>query len=199
MKTSEHLLNEALEIKNALFRFLHHPMSEIKHVPDWPWARLLLFQIVITAVTGALNGLAEQRIFFGVFAGLFFRPVITLIMMGIATLFFYYCFQIFAEKTVAPRHLFTVVLFANIPQFLFQTIEGFVPPVALVGMAFTALLLLVGFVENFQLPRKLAVRLIAVLYAIFFALWLWNSITSSKFEKAWKNQHSDAPEVELGN
>ncbi len=196
--SSEFLLQEALALKSVLLRFLRHPLEEIKNVPDWQWSRILILHVAIAASTGALSGLAEQRVLFGIVAGFFFKPFVTLTLMGISSLFFYYCFQIFAEMTVSFRRLFTVVLFANIPQFLFQTIEGFVPPIALVGMAFTALLLLVGFVENFKLNRKLAIRLLSFLYVIFFVLWIWNNFNSAKFERAWRTDSSDAPEVELG-
>jgi hypothetical protein len=65
-------------------------------------------------------------------------------------------------------------------------------------MAFTGLLLLVGLVENFQLNRKLVIRLISSLYALFFVLWFWDRIASSKFEKSWSTDRVQAPSVELG-
>jgi hypothetical protein len=198
MKRSELLLQEILEIKRTLIQFLRHPMTEMKSLPDWPWLRLAILHIGVTAITGALGGFAEHRIIWSIFVGLFISPILYLIILGISTLFFYYCFQIFAERTVSPRRLFTVILFANIPQFIFQIISGFVPPITLVGMAFTALLLLVGLVKNFQLNRKLVIRIISSLYALFFAIWMWDRIQSSRMEKSWNLDHQEAPAVELG-
>jgi hypothetical protein len=200
MSRKELFLSEALEIKRHLVQFLKHPMQEIKHIPDWPWGRLLALQISMAAVTGALAGLAERKTTFAIIAGLFLSPILTLITLGISTLFFYYCFQIFAGKTVAARSLFTVILFASIPQYIFQIISGYVPPITYVGMAFAAYLLWVGFIENFQLDRKLMLRLIVALYAILFILTAWNQIRSSpRWEKVMGSPDSyEAPEVELG-
>jgi hypothetical protein len=198
MNPSKYLPPLAQEIQQALIRFLRHPLSEMRSLPDWDWQRLLLLHFFITASTGVLSGLTGPRVFGGILSGLFFKPVVTLIILAISSLFFYYCFQIFAGKTVAPRQLFTVILFANIPQFIFQVLEVLVPPIVLVGMAFTAFLLLVGFVENFKLDRRLASRIIAFIYVLFFTLWMWNKISTSQIEKSWKADSDDAPAVELG-
>jgi len=198
MSRKEFLLNEALEVKKTLVQFLRHPMTEIKNVPDWHWPRIIGLHVVVTAFTAALTGLVEQKLSFSILFGLFLTPLFTLITFGIMTLFFYYCFQIFAERTISIRKLFTIILFASIPQLFLRIIEAYVPPITLVGMAFTALLLMVGFVENFLLPRKLIVRLIAILYAILFTIWIWDQITSSRMEKNWSHDRIEAPEVELG-
>lgn len=198
MSRKEFFLNEVLQVKQTLFQFLRHPVQEIRHVPHWPWARVLGLLVAITAVIGAVTGLIERKLSFSIIAGLFLTPILTLITLSIMSLFFYYCFQIFAERTLSYRHLFTVILFASIPQFVLRVLEGYVPPIAMVGMAFTAFLLMVGFVENFQLPRKLVIRLIAVLYTILLALWLWEQATNSVMVKNWSHDRVEAPEVELG-
>jgi hypothetical protein len=198
MIRSEVLLNEALEIKRVLIQFLRHPMSEIKNTPDWEWPRVFILMAAVTSITGFLGGVIEQRFLWAFFSGIFLSPLLATVMLGVSTLFFYYSFQIFAEKTVSIRQLFTLILFANIPQFIFQMISGIFPPVTLVGMALTALLLLVGFVETFQMDRKLVIRLIGGLYALFFTLWLWDRISSTQLEKKWGFERSQAPAVELG-
>ncbi len=198
MSFQEKIKSDLIEIKNFLIPFLRHPMEEIKAVPDWTWHRIFLLQILITASTGVLGACVERKSTFSIITSLIVSPILTLLMLGISTLFFYYCFQIFANHTVSFRKLFTVVLFANIPQFLFQIVSGYVPPISLVGMALTALLLLVGFVENLKVDRKLVLRVLVALYAIFFSLWIWNSIANSHIEKTWHNDRDESPEVELG-
>lgn len=198
MSFKEKLKTDLKEIKNVLIPFLRHPMTEIKSLPDWAWHRIFLFQIIITASTGVLAALVDRKSTFSVIASMIVSPILTLLMLGISSLFFYYCFQIFASHTVSFRKLFTIVLFANVPQFIFQILNGFVPPITLIGMAFTALLLLVGFVENLRVDRKLVIRLLAALYAIFFAVWLANLVSNSHLEKNWHSEKDEAPEVELG-
>jgi hypothetical protein len=173
-------------------------MIEIKHLPDWDWRRLLFLQISVTAATGAMAGLIDKKISLSILVGLITMPMLTLITLMVATLFFYYCFQIFAAKTISIRKLFTVILFANIPYFIFQVLAGYVPPISLIGLAFAGILLLVGFVENFQLDKKLVIRIIGSLYALIFCLWIWEQISSSRWEKSWNSERYDAPEVELG-
>ena len=202
MSFQQKIKDDLVEIKNSLIPFLRHPMTEIKHSPDWTWHRIFLLQILITASTGFLAALVDRKSAFSLIASLIVSPILTLLMLGISSLFFYYCFQIFASHTVSFRKLFTIVLFANIPQFIFQILNGFVPPITLVGMAFTALLLLVGFVENLKVDRKLVVRLLAALYAIFFAVWIANLISNSHLEKNWhaekEREREETPEVQLG-
>lgn len=195
---SEEVLNEILDTKKVLFQFLRHPLIEIKNLPDWDWRRLLMLQGSVTAAAGALAGLIDKKISFSIIVGLITMPLLTLISLTVATLFFYYCFQIFANKTLPPRKLFTVILFANIPYFIFQILAGFVPPITLIGLAFTGILLLVGFVENFQIDRKLAIRIVGGLYALIFCVWILEQINSSRWEKAWNSDRYDAPEVQLG-
>lgn len=198
MSRKDHLLNEFYEVKIFLNRFLRHPINEIKNVPDWHWYRLIGVHSVLAALSGALRGFVDQKISFSIVAGLFISPILTLISLAVASLFFYYTFQIFLQKTVSPRRLFTVVMLANIPQLLFQIVSGYVPPISLVGMAFTALLLLVGFAENFQLEKRIVIRLIGFIYALFLALWIWGRVSSSQLEKNWNQDRYSAPEVKLG-
>jgi hypothetical protein len=198
MSFQDQVKSDLIEIKNILIPFLRHPMTGVKHIPDWPWHRIILLHVLITGSAGVLAALVERKSSFSIIASLIASPILTALILGISTLFFYYCFQIFANQTVSFRKLFTIVLFANIPQFVFQIIAGYVPPITLVGMAFTALLLLVGFVENLHVDRKLVIRLLIALYAIFFALWISNMISNSHIEKTWHSDRDAAPEVQLG-
>jgi hypothetical protein len=66
-------------------------------------------------------------------------------------------------------------------------------------MAYTAFLLWIGFVSNFQIDRKVALKMIGILYAIFFVFWIWGLVnSSSRWERSWNSEHIEAPEVELG-
>lgn len=195
---SDDVINEILDTKRVLLRFLRHPVREIRSLPDWDWRRILFLQISVTAFTGALAGLIDKKISLSILVGLFTMPLLTLISLSISTLFFYYCFQIFANLTVSLRKLFILILFANIPYFIFQVLAGYVPPITLVGLAFTAFLLLVGFVDSFRIEKKLAVRIIGSLYALIFCLWILEQVNSTRWEKNWNSDSYEAPEVELG-
>lgn len=196
--TKDQLRQEIIESKNTLLQFLRHPLVQMKQMPDWTWKRLFIVLIIIASSTGVLAGFLEKKIILSIIAGLILTPILTAIQITVASVFFYYLFQIFANKTVPFRQLFTVVLFAFIPQLILNIAVGYVPPIALVGMLFSALLLCVGFVENFQLPKKMVLRMVAILYVIFFLIWIWGRISSSKLEKTWHEENNNAPEVHLG-
>lgn len=191
----EALKNEVREINSYLIPFVKNPIEKIKTIPDWTWTRLIWLQMSIAAATGALAGLVEHKLSWSILVGAFISPILTLITLSIASLFFYYCFQIFSERTLQPRKLFTIVLFANIPQFIFQIVTSYIPPIYLVGLAFTGILLLIGLVENFHLDKKLTIKIISSLYAIFLALWISNKISAMKTDR-WEKD--DIPAVELG-
>lgn len=170
-------------IKNTIqtvLQFLRRPAEGIKSLPRWSWGHLALVQVVIAAGSGALGGLLDEKIVLSIFLGLFLSPILTVISILISSIYFYYMFQIFAEKDFPKRQIVTIVLFASIPQTLLQIISGYLPIVALVGMAFTALLLIIGFVENLRLPRSLVVRLVLALYFAFIILWGIGQVVSKR-------------------
>jgi len=192
------LRTDLSEIKVSLFSFLQHPVERIKHLPTWEWRRIILAQVLITMASGALAGLVHRSVL-SIIVGLIQTPVLTLITSFISSLFFYYTFQIFTDKIVDFKALFTAVFFANIPFFIFQVISGFFPPILLVGLAFSALLLIVGFCENFQLPKVFVMRLVGIIYVLFlvtYGLAWWSTVKST--ERWHANQTEQAPEVKLG-
>ena len=94
--------------------------------------------------------------------------------------------------------MFTAVFFANIPFFIFQIVSSHIPPINLVGLAFAAVLLIVAFVDNFQLPKKFITRLMAVLYILFLVAWVWGRV-ENRLDKTFKTDGlKDYPEVRLG-
>jgi hypothetical protein len=125
-------------------------------------------------------------------------PILTLITLSVSCLFFYYSFQIFADRTISYRSLFATVFFANIPFFIFQIISIHFSPVALVGLGFTSLLLIVAFVDRFLIPKKIVIRLIGALYILFLGIWIAGRIDGSRIDKSWKTERVQAPEVKLG-
>lgn len=192
------LLTELRDFKNTLVDYLRHPLQKIKNIPDWSWGKMIAFQVLITAFCGGLSALVQGKKVFGLVTGMISMPFLTFVTAGVSTFFFYYAFQIFANITVSFRKLFTIIVFANIPFFFFQIIASYVPPIVLVGLAFSSLLMIVGFVEHFSLPKKRVVQLISALYIVFLLIWIAGKIESMRLEKNWGSEH-DAPEVELGN
>jgi hypothetical protein len=190
--------NDLREISSALRSFLRHPVQEIKRIPHWEWRRVILAQVLVTMTSGALAGLIHHSVG-AVFMGLILTPILTLITTLISSLFFYYTFQIVSEKALDFKLLFTAVFFANVPFFVFQIISGFFPPILLIGLAFTAMLLVVALVENFELPRKFTTRLILTIYLVFVATYAVAWWTTGHSAEHWHSApENDVPEVHLG-
>lgn len=182
---------------STLINYIRQPVQEIRNLPDWQWPELIVTQIAITAPCGILSGIVSRSPF-SIFTGAFTLPILTLIYTAAFCLFFYFTFQIFARKTVSFRQLYTLIFFANIPFYVFQIFQSVLPPMTLIGLAFTAFIMSVGFVENFKLEKKMVLRLIGTLYFLFFLVWGIAKYDSIKSEKSFREEMREAPEVHLG-
>jgi len=96
----EFVIRELLEIKDLLIRFFRSPVEQIKSVPDWPWAKVITFQIAFTAICGALSAVVAGN-WLGVFGEAFLRPILTVIMVSLLTLFSRY-FSKSSHKRTCP-------------------------------------------------------------------------------------------------
>ncbi|WP_413561077.1 Yip1 family protein [Bdellovibrio sp. HCB209] len=168
-------LQTAKEVFNYIIDFLRHPVQKIKSLPDWKWSTLLITIIVIAMISGVISGLVPPNIY-RIGAGIIFAPFIAVVMTWLGGVFIYYYFQVFEKRTCSLRKIFTLILFSNIPFFIFQAGSELIPPITLVGFAFTALLMAVGLTENFAMEKRRSLRLVTILFAIVFFLWLYNRI-----------------------
>jgi hypothetical protein len=165
-----------------VFDYLRHPIEKIKNLPDWNWLTLITTLICTTMFSGILTGLVPPN-FFRIIGGIIISPLVGVVATTLGALFIYYYFQVYEKRTCSFRKIFTLLVFANIPFFVFQVGSEIIPPITLVGFAFTAMLMAVGLTENFQMDKKHSLRLVSILLAIVFILWLWNRIDISKLER----------------
>lgn len=170
------------EVVNYVINYLRHPVEKIKTLPDWSWPVLVITLIVLCILSGVLAGLVPPN-FYRIMGGIVISPLVGVVTTFIGALFIYYYFQVYEKRTCSLRKIFTLILFANIPFFIFQVGSEMIPPITLVGFAFTALLMAVGLTENFQMDKRRSIRLVTILFAIVFILWLWNRIDVSRLER----------------
>lgn len=178
-----------------LIQYLKNPIAGIQSLPNWTWPELFFYQLALTSATGALAGLVQSS-FLSTLHGLVIIPIITAILIAVGALFFYFFFQVFAGVTLSLRRVMTLIFFANIPFFIFQIMAYWFPPISLVGLAFTGLILITGFIEVFQLNRRLVIRTVVLVYALFALVWLWSRLDAANFERSM-NQSLQAPPVHL--
>lgn len=172
----------AKEVLTFLGNYLKHPIEKIKTLPDWKWTVLIVTLIAVSMVSGVLTGLVPPN-FFRIAGGIIISPIVGVATTFIGSLFVYYYFQVFEKRTCSMRKIFTLILLANIPFFIFQVGSEIIPPITLVGFAFTSMLMAVGLTENFQMEKRRAIRLVSIIFAIVFLLWLWNRIDISRLDR----------------
>lgn len=169
------------EVLNYIVHYLRHPIQNIARLPNWNWAILILTLAFMSVISGVLTGLVPPNIY-RIMSGLIVSPIVGLATTSVGALFIYYYFQVFEKRTVSLRQIFTLLVFANIPFFIFQIGSELIPPITLVGFAFTAMLMAVGLTENFQMQKRRALRLMGVLFAVVFLIWLANRIDIARMD-----------------
>lgn len=190
------LADLARETIAVMTRYLQEPWTQIRHLPEWPWPRLIGTQLALSAGTGALSGLTQSIA--AVFVGFFFSPLVSLATLSITALALLYFTKIVSKKEIPYQSLWTLTFFANIPLFLIQIVSVYVPIISLAGLAFAAYLIYLGLTETHKVEKLIAKKVLAGLFALYLAVWLWSKIDMGEFERKFREPVVEAPEVHLG-
>lgn len=175
--------------------FVRNPVQEIKRLPDVDWKTLVLFQFLLCFVSvGVSNLLAPFAISL---VNVIISLAASILAIGLSALFFYYFFLILYDQTFEFIKIFSLVLFANIPFALFHLASAFFPPADLLGYGISGMLMIVGLSENFDVPRKLATRLVVAIYAILSVYWVIHMITIREYTREAAPQNLDQIEREI--
>ena len=161
---------------NFLINFIKNPIQKISHLPDWKWSSLFVVHIFLSIISGVLAGLLKFN-FYRVAAGLFLMPIVSTVSVLIMSLFLYYYFQFFENRTENFRKIFTLVILSSIPFYLFQIISEYFSAISLVGFAFASLLSIVGLCDNFRIERKRAYRVVGIIFLLIVIIWVTNKLT----------------------
>ncbi len=159
-----------------LIEFGKHPMQKISALPDWNWSSLFTVHVFLSIASGVLAGLLKFN-FYRVAAGLFLMPIVSTVATLLLSLFLYYYFQFFENRTENFRRIFTLVVLASIPFYIFQLFSEYLPPISLVGFAFTSFLGVVGLCDNFRVSRDRAYKVAGLLFALVVVAWITNKIS----------------------
>ncbi len=178
-----------------LSALIRHPVDEIKRLPDIEWKALLLFQFFLTFTSVVLSNLLAPYAISLI--NVLISLIASIIAISLICLFFYYFFLILYEKQLSFIKIFSLVLFAHIPFALFHLASAFFPPADLIGLGISAILMIVGLVENFRIPKKLATQIMIGLYSIFFLYWTVNLITMREYRQNTSPQDLDHIEKEI--
>ena len=192
--------HQLIEVKDYLLAFLKQPLQSIKSIPEWPWPTLLLFAASLAALSSTLNGMISRKLLW-VFMGLVTAPIAFVAGIAIVSGFFYYTFYFFFNRELPFKKIYSLLVIASVPNMATYVLEPIAAPFALLGLAATSMLLIVGFVENFELPRKPVTRLIALLFVFYTVIWVFQIIDftqkQQKFSAPATQESLDILEKEL--
>ena len=166
-----------------ILQFLKNPLEGMRIRLEWSWKKTIVMHAALSVVAGVLNGLLSSNIYHIVY-GLIFLPLITFVTSHLLAGFFYYYFQVFEKRTLDFLELLHMVVLTNIPYLALHTLTGLLPPLTLLGLAFSGMLMVVGLTDNFRLEKKRAIKLVATLVVMIFAVWLWEKIDVSRISRS---------------
>lgn len=191
----EKVSEELPSLFQYLWALLKNPVQEIQNIPKINWPTLVIFQFCLSLVSVVVSNLLAP--FAISFTNVLISLIIALLATALVTLFLYYFFLILFQRQLSFISIFTLVLFAHIPFAIFHLAAYFFPPVDLIGLGISALLMVIGLVENFNLPRKICIRLMISLYAVFFVYWSISLVTSRNHREDSKPKSLDRLEQEV--
>lgn len=166
------------ELPQILKQLLKDPIGTMKSPISMVYPASFSLICGTALVSGAVVGLLSHN-FWDFLIGLLVFPITSLVIALVFSFFIYYFFSLFHLTFLDFRRLISVVSLAMVPFFLFHSVSGYLPPIDLIGFAFTGLLLVVGLVEQFSLDRKLVVKLVAGIGVAFFIAWSISQFRSS--------------------
>lgn len=173
----------------ALPHFFRNPVQGMRTLPQWEWPTILVLQGAFAIACSILANFLE-RDFFGLVTGIVVAPLTNYLMAAIVAGFFYYFFKFFFNREISYRQIYVHVLFASIPLLVISTVAFLLPPLILVGMTTSLLLLFVGFIDNFQLPKRPIRNLLIGILAVHVVYWGFQQVRTSSKHKTLRQKAS---------
>ncbi len=191
-------INPKQKFSEAVKYFLSYfknPLVAIKNIPNWDWLTVLVIQLCLSLLIGIISDFFSQDSLI-IFRGIFVFPLSSFLTTFLGAGFFYFLFLIFFNTETNFLKLYTIVFLSHVPFLILRIVKFWIAPIELIGFAATTALLTVGFVENFQLPKKKMIRIFGALYAIYFFMWVFQQIYQSKNTLEFKNKVNEGTEIE---
>jgi hypothetical protein len=167
--------------------YFKNPLVAIKNIPNWNWITVLLVQLSISVSIGIISDFFTQDNLV-IFRGIFIFPLSSYLTTFLGAGFFYFLFLIFFNTETNFLRLYTIVFLSHVPFLILRIVKFWIAPIELIGFAATTALLTVGFVENFQLPKKKMIQIFGALYVIYFSMWIFQQIYQSKNTMEFKHR-----------
>lgn len=184
---TQHSIVSPTTTLNYFKTYFTNPLFAIKNIPEWNWILILIIQFCLSLAIGVCSDLFTPNNIF-IFRGIFIFPLSSFLTTFLGAGFFYFLFIIFFNLETNFLKLYTIVFLAHVPFLILRIVKFWIAPIELIGFAATTALLTVGFVENFQLPKKKMIKIFGALYAVYFIMWMSQQIYQSKNTLDFKNK-----------
>lgn len=181
-------------ILKYLYSFARNPVDTIKRPLLISWTATIALQVIASMISGTLAGLLSGNLV-DALIGLLIFPISSVLISFLFTLFIYYYFTLVHSTFLEARRLYSIIVLATLPYLVIHIVAEYLPPLDLIGFAFTSLLLVVGICEQFSIERKQMMRLVGGLYLAFIVIWSLAQIKSHRGESL-QSQESFLQELE---
>ena len=191
----EQQTSEVVSLFSYLIRLIRNPVETIKQIPKIRFSSLIAFQILLCCGSVVISNLLSPyaiNVFTLAFSILGSIAGISLLAMAL-----YYFFSVFFHRELSFQSLFTLVLFSYFPFAVLHLFYYYFSAMDLIGMAASSCLMVVGLVENYQIAKRAAIRVMSSVFAIFAIAWIANRITRYEYEKHGLPQTLDSIEREV--
>jgi len=172
------LKSRSQDVWTFLKVFAKQPIVATRKLPDWDLETTALLVFYTSAGSAVLSGLLMQGML-ALFSSVILVPIMTFIGLALATAFYHYMFIFLYDRTIDPKKIFQVLAVATIPFMVLRVFGIWIGPIVMIGLAITCALLIVGFVDNFYLPKRGVMKLIGLIFALFFCQWIYSTIRST--------------------
>lgn len=159
---------------NDILRFLpayaRNPVDAIRSAPEWSWPAMISLQLGLAMLSGVVAGLFSFS-FVNFLLGLIVFPLTSLLQVAVLAFFLLTFFALAHHTYLNRRRLLGLIILANIPYVVLHAASGIASPLDLIGFGLTCLLLIVALSEHFRIERKLLLKLLGGVYAVFCVVW----------------------------
>jgi hypothetical protein len=173
-----HIKQQVREAVIGLPHFFKNPVEGMRTLPQWDWPTTLIIQGVFAATCSILANILQRDVI-GTFTAIIIAPLAAYLTVAITAGFFYYVFLFFFHREIPYRGIYQHLVFASFAVWIVNIVASLIPPVSLIGAIAAAMLLYVGFVENFSLDRKKVRKLLAGLMVIYAVVWTFQLVRST--------------------
>ncbi len=153
-----------------LLQLARNPIEFMREPTSLSWRAIFTLQTSAAIVSSTAVALMEKS-WLNFLIGVFVLPLLIIMIGAVFTLVIYYYFALFTSTYLDIRRLHALITIATLPYFLLHSFSGFLPPLDLVGFGLSAILCVVGLVEQFSLRRRLVFSFFIVSTVLFVGIW----------------------------